>query len=286
LNAEPNGIKTLVKKKLFGAFKHRYYQKYKRYFCIAYETSDLVVLLSAKYLRRMDSILRTSDRSRLISIPNPTSFSVDHAGLSTRNKKNQVLFVGRLEYASKRLDRLIRAWGLIEHQVPDWQLVIVGGDSNLPTEAYQREEQDRLERLVLELKLKNVHFAGQQMPVPYYQESKIFCLTSSYEGFPMVLGEAMQHGVVPIVFESFESASDIIQDGVNGVLVPPFNIDLYATELKALMCDEVRWAAMSEAAQSAAAGFTIDIIGEKWINIFKSLTHKTAVKDARMMTAT
>lgn len=65
----------------------------------------------------------------------------------------------------------------------------------------------------------------------YYKESSIFCLTSNHEGWGLVLTEAMQFGCVPIAFDSFESIHEIIEDGKNGFLVKPFDMDKYADKV-------------------------------------------------------
>lgn len=78
------------------------------------------------------------------------------------------------------------------------------------------------------LSLERIEFTGFKDPVPYYKESSIFCMTSNHEGFPMVLTEAMQYGCVPVAFDSFESIHEIIEDGMNGFLVKPFDMDKYA----------------------------------------------------------
>ena len=97
---------------------------------------------------------------------------------------------------------------------------------------------DGEQRPILERKAKNmerVNFVGFSDPVPYYKESAIFCMTSNFEGFPMVLPEAMSFGVVPLAFDSFPAVSDIIIDNKNGFLIPPFSIKQYVKKIEILI---------------------------------------------------
>ncbi len=75
--------------------------------------------------------------------------------------------------------------------------------------------------------IPNIRFVGYQDPLPYQLESSISCMTSLYEGWGMVLTEAMQCGAVPIAFNSFASVTDVIDHGRNGILVKPFSIKQY-----------------------------------------------------------
>ena len=112
-------------------------------------------------------------------------------------------------------------WKKLQEQLPDWNLVIVG-DGPFSNE---------MKQLSKKLSLQRVEFAGFANPIKYYKESSIFCLTSNHEGWGLVLTEAMQFGCVPIAFDSFESIHEIIEDGKNGFLVKPFDIDKYADKV-------------------------------------------------------
>lgn len=73
---------------------------------------------------------------------------------------------------------------------------------------------------VIQLKLNNVLFEGFQSPLEYYKRASLLILTSEYEGFPLVLAEAMSFGVIPVVYGSYSAVYDIISDGVDGVILP------------------------------------------------------------------
>ena len=87
----------------------------------------------------------------------------------------------------------------------------------------------------MKLKLSNVCFIGQADPAPYYKKASIMCLTSSYEGFGMVITESMQNNVIPIVYHSYESVTDIIENNTTGFLIEPFKTKNFADKLDELM---------------------------------------------------
>ena len=100
-----------------------------------------------------------------------------------------------------------------------------------------------------DLGLKKVHFYGNKNPIEYYKRAKILCMTSAYEGFPLVLAEAQTFGTIPIAFNSFASITDIIKDGDNGLLIEPFNISKYASILSELMENEEKIYSISRECQ-------------------------------------
>ena len=123
----------------------------------------------------------------------------------------------------------------------------------------------------MKLELKNVFFRGYQSPSEYYSRAKIISLVSTSEGFPMSIIEGMQNGCIPIVFSSYSAVTDIIKDGINGCLVAPFDIDLYAEKLYKLASDSSLLNRMQPFAVQSVELFNIDKIGHKWIELFQSL---------------
>lgn len=272
---EEKNFKNILKKRMiFFLAYNAYLNGYKKYLKISLDSSDRFVLLSKSYIPLIKKIMNVKIKSKLLSISNPISFKEDFPITEIKYKKKQIIYVGRLEYHAKRLDRLLNAWSLIENEAFDWKLIIVGGSVNnvIDTNDYQVKELERLKALIEKLQLKNIIFAGNTDPEIYYKESKLFCLTSSYEGFPLVLGEAMHYGVVPVVFGSFEAAFDIIENQVNGIIVKPFNIGNYASFLRELMFDESRTIKMAENAIRNAKKLSIEVIGDQWVSIFNELT--------------
>ena len=88
----------------------------------------------------------------------------------------------------------------------------------------------------------------------------------------MTLTEGMQWGCIPITFNSYAAAADIIDDGINGCLITPFNLREYATRLSELMRDENKRYVMSLAAQAKSRKFDVSNICVKWQALLTELT--------------
>jgi len=108
-------------------------------------------------------------------IPDPVVLSDEKA----KPKEKIVLYVGRLNQEPKRVDRLLRIWAQIEGKALGWRLQIIGDGPHRPV----------LERMSAKLHLSKVSFLGWQNPDSFYNSASIVCLTSTYEGFGMVLTE-------------------------------------------------------------------------------------------------
>lgn len=230
---------------------HLHYQK----LC---NISDKVVLLSNKFQQELNLFIDVNRYNNITAIPNPVSFN----STTIAPKKNKILYVGRIDTKHKRTDLLVQIWEKVWQKFPNWTLDIVGDGAELPS----------IKNYVEKKSIKNIYFHGFQNPSPFYQEASIFCMTSSSEGFGIVLIEAMQNGAVPIAFNSYPSVTDIITDGRDGILVSPMNIDEYADKLSQLIInDKLRNQITSKCIQKSKC-FSIEKIGERWINLFQDLT--------------
>lgn len=185
--------------------------------------------------------------------------------LSHFRKEKIILYVGRLEFVQKRVYRVIDTWNYLEDRYPDWELVIVGDGP----------DRDNVENHTKALGLKHVKFEGFQQPLEYYKRASLLLLTSQFEGFPLVLPECMSFGVIPIVYDSYASVKDIIDDGDNGVVVP-FNQMEYpakeaANKVSALISDEKKLIGMSLSAYIKSQRFSINRICDEWECVFEML---------------
>lgn len=141
-------------------------------------------------------------------------------------KKNWVIGVGRLSH-EKGYDRLIEAFAKIEGH-DEWNLVLVGDGP----------VRDQLEQQAKTLGIENrVEFLGMRKDVDHLlSESKIYVIPSRCEGFPNALCEAMASPLPCIAFDSI--AANLIENHVNGVVVPDGDIQGLADEMIALMDNE------------------------------------------------
>lgn len=188
---------------------------------------------------------------------------------SSNHREKVVLSVGRLQN-TKHFDRLIKLFGEIVHD--DWRLVIVGGDT------MKQNNSQSLNQLIEDLQLQNcIELAGNQSKVnQYYLKSSIFAFTSSSEGFPNVIGEAMAAGLPVVSYDCMAGPSDMIEDGVNGYLVPVFDDVLFKQRLMDLMDNLEKRLSMGEAARQSIREFDSGIIAEKFYNFItnKNQTHE------------
>ena len=218
------------------------------------EYSDKVVVLSQKYIQDCLSLTSTRNAHKLYAIPNLLTFQIPES-LSSGTKQNILLYVGRLSYADKRVDRLLSVWKKLQPVNTDWSLYIVGDG----------EYRENLEKISEEYHLKRIFFMGHQNPEPFYKKSKIVCLTSTHEGMPMVVNEALAYGCIPVVFDSFHAAKEMIPNTETGRLVPAFNLKQYTKTLDGLMKERYRRPNFK-----VLDNYKEEIITRKWLHVLKN----------------
>lgn len=172
-------------------------------------------------------------------------------------KENIILTVGRL-IKTKHHDRLVKIFKNIS--ASGWKLVIVGGD------ALKQPGMKRLKKLIEKLDMEDdVELPGMVTNVEsYYRRSKIFALTSSSEGFPNVIGEAMSAELPVISYDCVAGPSDMIDDGENGFLIPLYKDNLFAEKLEKLIKNDDLRARMGNKSREKIQNFSIENIGRKY----------------------
>lgn len=219
--------------------------------------SDKTVILSDKFKKNIRKYLKAFSVEQVVAINNPLSYKICY---HPSKKTNTILFVGRMT-GNKQCDYVIRAWNLIAEKHPSWQLVIAG-------DGPMREYYESLSKFK-----QQTIFLGHCNPEKLYRESKIFCMASSFEGWPMVLTEAMSNGVVPVAFNTFPSIVDIIHNGENGILVAPYKEKEYAKAISMLIENENLREQMANNALLKVQQFTPNIIVDKWLKLFNELSN-------------
>lgn len=225
--------------------------------------SDIVVLLSDKYKNEFLSCDIKDHSKPIIGIPNPNTYNIQD--INWEIKEKMILFVGRLNSFAKKPLRLLKIWERIHSNHSDWELVFVGdGDCTEDMKQYIKYHN-----------IPRVYLKGHQMDISsYYKKASIICLTSDFEGFPMSLTEGMSHGCIPICFNSYKAATDIIDNGINGCLIKYKNLNEYANCLEDLMKNDEKREKMAKAALSKVKLFDINNIIHDWDNLFKNLILK------------
>lgn len=224
-------------------------------FCI--KNSHKFILLSPSFIPVAQKFSRVKSAEKFLSIPNPIPIPVFDESIS---KEKEIIYVGRIEYNQKRTDRVVDIWRELEPLYPDWKLTIVGDG----------DDRDDLQKRIDEYGLKRVTIMGFVNPLKYYKRASILLLTSEYEGFGLVVAEAMSHGVVPVVYHSFESAKKMITDGYNGALIEkPFSISHFTKVVQELM-ENAEWHVLSQNSRIASKRFSVNTIVKDWYQLWNN----------------
>jgi len=247
-------FKRIARILLYPKIKYQFKKNRINHFKKLLPQTDLVCMLSSNYFNELSGIY-SGYENKFISIPNPNSFFEENLDLLGIEKKKELLSVGLL-VGNKRVDRLIDIWNAIHKRYPDWNLRILGEGE----EGYVKALKLRAS------KAERVFFEGFQNPKDYYLQSRIFCMTSNYEGWGMVLTEAMQCGSVPIAFNSSGAFSDIIEHDRNGVLAQPFDMKEYERKLCELMDNEELLQTLSENAKEDIQKYSVEKVVDLWEN--------------------
>ena len=219
------------------------------------------------HLQKLDKLVVLTDRDReswveltnVVTIPDPLSISPNTISPLTEKR---VVAIARYSH-EKGIDLLLKAWTIVEKQISDWRLDVFGDGDRAP-----------YEQLIDELKInrKSCLLHGRTDDVEKeYCNSSIFVLSSRFEGFGMVLLEAMACGLAVVSFDCPCGPKDIVKDGEDGLLVENGNIDLLASSLSRLMNDETLRQSMSKTGQKNAQRFSIDYVADQWRRLFESL---------------
>ena len=219
-----------------------------------------------KNLKRLDKFvvlteedsLNWPELNNLVVIPNFVS-STSMLRSSLSNKR--VIAVGRYSW-QKGFDMLINAWKVVNTRHPDWQLDIYGSGDNA---LYQKQADG--------LGLASVVTCHGSVEHVYekYAESSLFVLSSRYEGFGLVLVEAMGVGLPVVSFACPCGPRDILKDGETGILVSPGDVKGLAEKICFVIEHQNVRQSMGERAITRAKMFTQERVMQQWIELFENL---------------
>lgn len=215
-------------------------------------------------LTRQDHVENWKSSSKVKVIPNPVKLT-DLALPVQRNKK--VFSVSRITRV-KQVHHLVLAWKEVHKYAPDWVLEIWG-----PSDADYEQE---IKLIIRENDLNDVITLNGPTsdPMSIMALASIFAYASAYEGFGVVLVEAMSCGLPCVSYTCPCGPKDIITDGVDGLWVENGNVEDMAAKLLLLIRDENRRKAMGQAALEKAKQYSIESIGQKWLDLFNELLTK------------
>lgn len=191
-------------------------------------------------------------------IPN---FSVMPISKYSDCTSKRVIAAGRLEW-EKGFGRLIEAWSIVSSRHPDWHLDIFGEGS-----------MDKTLKVLTNLyKAKNLTFHNVTSNISQEYANSSICVVSSYfEGFSLILLEAMRHGVPCVAFDCPFGPKSIINDGYTGFLVENGEIKLFAERVCRLIEDEDLRKHFSKASIDRALLFDTDSIMLRWKKLFEQI---------------
>ena len=225
-------------------------------------------LMDERLVRRFDRfvVLTQEDKEMwgdmpgIRVIPNAANFIADkYSDCSAK----RVIAVGRLDY-QKSFDRLIQVWEKVHLQMPQWRLDIFG----------QGEWQEMLQRMIDERGLQEVVKlnAPTKNIGKEYSESSMLVMSSHYEGFPMVMIEAMACGLPAVCFDFKCGPRDIISEGENGLIVPDGDIEGMAEAMVRLMKDDDLRKMMGENAKKVVEKYSEDRVMGLWVNLYEEIS--------------
>lgn len=246
--------RVIFKKQKQAARNKKSSELFKSLYCMG----DGLVVLSKNYIPIVQQLSGIQSTEKFFAIGNPNTYTA--TDVIVEKKENTVLFVGRLSL-EKHPDKAMQLWQRVQHQFPNWNMQMLGS-------GWLKKD---VEKLFDILKLESFSIEGSQDPQPYYAKAKIVIMVSDYEGFPMAITEAMQHGVVPVVFHTFAALTDVVEDNVTGVTVTPYDLDEFEKKLTALMRDEEKRAEMAEKGRVSVEKFALPNIIKQWENVFEKI---------------
>lgn len=250
-----------------------------KFFRLQYGRSGLLGLIDRWRTRQDEKIVGKFDKFVVLTNEDkgywgqlPNIEVIPNAAMHIGNKysdstAHRIIAVGRLDY-QKGFDRLIEAWALIQKhkKYKDWNLDIFG----------QGEWHDMLQQMIERHGLQdNTHINRPTRDIgTEYAKSSLLVMSSNYEGFPMVMIEAMACGLPVVSFDFKCGPKDIIKDGINGLLVPNGNIDALAQAMIKIMDNDTYRKELSLNARQVISTYSEETVMTKWISLFNSLVEK------------
>lgn len=225
----------------------------------AARSADAIVTLTETDKKLYQSNLKL--KCPIVAIPNPMEMPDSPASYDADS--HLILSSGRLTY-QKGFDLLVEVASKVLPGHPDWTWMILGEGEDRPMLEQKIRDAHLDGRLVLKGRVDDVD--------SYYRRSAMFVMTSRFEGLPMVLLEAKAHRLPLVSFDCPTGPAEIIEDGVNGTLVPPGDVDSMAAAVNELIESQAKRVEYSAMSGSNANRYDINTIMQNWIRILHEVT--------------
>jgi glycosyltransferase involved in cell wall biosynthesis len=222
---------------------------------LTYRNASKIIVLNERARKYFSSQMGLSAEV----IPNPVFVDDRNYRHAERASRRRVIMgMGRLD-EEKRFDLLIAAFFTLQDKHPDWDLLIVG-DGPLKTGLTERCREYGLG--------ERVRFLGvTKAPQKWMQRSDIFVLSSSLEGFPMALCEAMACGMAVVSTRYNDGVNEIVENGASGLLVPVDDLDALTDAMDALMSDANLRKKLGDAAKRIVDRYGIEPVMQNWQSV-------------------
>ena len=238
---------------------------------LLYNMANLYDSYYLRYVKKMDVLvaLTAGDANewkryckKVLIIPNPLTCFPSEEDLNTKQNTHRIIAVGRLN-EQKGFDLLIEAFSKIADLCPEWTVDIFGNG----------DDKERLQAMIFSKHLENRIFLNSSTPDIYreYMRSDFLVLSSRYEGFALVLIEAMSCCLPCVAFKCKFGPEDIITDGQNGLLVSNGDINKLGDSIMWMIEHIKERTIMGNTARLSSARYNKDIIMKEWTSLFSSL---------------
>lgn len=222
---------------------------------LAAKYCDYVVTLTKRDKELWEKGLKKIN-AKIVSIANPVPYeNIDN--IPSLEYKT-ILTVGRLTHV-KGFDLLITAWSKIAQQVPDWKIVIVGSG----------EDELMLKQMAKDFAVEDsVVFAGQQKNMDsFYRQASFFCMSSRFEGLPMVLLEAQSYGLPIVAFDCDTGPAELVTKETGFLVTNGDIIEFANTIILQITISKVSYAEMIKKTLSFNTNFKLDKKILEWLDI-------------------
>lgn len=228
----------------------------------AYPSLNALAVLTDEDLRQYREALGGGEKPRVVRIRN--ALPPLPGGTSSLDVPT-VIAAGRL-VPQKGFDMLVPAFAPVARAHPDWRLRIYGGGRPFRFHALRRLifEHDLYNEVLL---MGRTERLGEEMA-----RASMFVLSSRFEGLPMVIIEAMSKGLPVVAFDCPTGPREMIDDGVDGILVPEGDVAALGEAMRSLVTDPDRRRRYGAAALEKARSYDVDVIGQQWRELLAGVT--------------